>query len=154
MSKMDVKIEYWKNRLLDVSKRNRMINCPLPKEGARVSRMSLHISKPEYKDLWSIFSEADQNIEFPVPENEIDSKTPGHPEVQAIIEDAIVRIGKAGKAAGILSADEKLARRYIELGAAFVAVGVDTTVLMRGLQTLASKFKELPTLDSTAGGVY
>ncbi|MBC3489484.1 4-hydroxy-2-oxoheptanedioate aldolase [Pseudomonas taiwanensis] len=79
---------------------------------------------------------------------------PGHPEVQAIIEDAIVRIGKAGKAAGILSADEKLARRYIELGAAFVAVGVDTTVLMRGLQTLASKFKELPTLDSTAGGVY
>ena len=77
---------------------------------------------------------------------------PGHPEVQAIIEDAIVRIGKAGKAAGILSADEKLARRYIELGAAFVAVGVDTTVLMRGLQTLASKFKELPSLNSTAGG--
>lgn len=77
---------------------------------------------------------------------------PGHPEVQAIIEDAIVRIGQAGKAAGILSADEKLARRYIELGAAFVAVGVDTTVLMRGLQTLASKFKELPLLNSTAGG--
>ncbi|WP_079227410.1 4-hydroxy-2-oxoheptanedioate aldolase [Pseudomonas putida] len=79
---------------------------------------------------------------------------PGHPEVQAIIEDAIVRIGKAGKAAGILSADEKLARRYIELGAAFVAVGVDTTVLMRGLQTLAGKFKESIVTNTAGGGVY
>lgn len=79
---------------------------------------------------------------------------PGHPEVQAAIEDAIVRICKTGKAAGILSADEKLARRYIELGAAFVAVGVDTTVLMRGLQALASKFKDTPAFSSAGGGVY
>lgn len=78
---------------------------------------------------------------------------PGHPEVQAAIEDAIARIQKAGKAAGILSADQKLAKRYIELGAAFVAVGVDTTVLMRGLQTLAATFKDAPVLTST-GGVY
>jgi len=77
---------------------------------------------------------------------------PGHPDVQAAIEDAIARIRKAGKAAGILSADEKLARRYIELGAAFVAVGVDTTVLMRGLQSLASAFKGVP--KPAAGGVY
>ncbi|MBF8757179.1 4-hydroxy-2-oxoheptanedioate aldolase [Pseudomonas guariconensis] len=67
---------------------------------------------------------------------------PAHPEVQAAIEDAIVRIRDAGKAAGILSADQTLARRYIELGAAFVAVGVDTTVLMRGLQALMGSFKE------------
>ncbi|ANI60084.1 MULTISPECIES: 4-hydroxy-2-oxoheptanedioate aldolase [Pseudomonas] len=78
---------------------------------------------------------------------------PGHPEVQTAIEDAIVRIQKAGKAAGILSADETLARRYIELGAAFVAVGVDTTVLMRGLQTLAGKFKDAP-VPTSSGGVY
>ncbi|TDF80819.1 4-hydroxy-2-oxoheptanedioate aldolase [Pseudomonas sp. H9] len=78
---------------------------------------------------------------------------PGHPEVQAAIEDAIVRIQKAGKAAGILSADQTLARRYIELGARFVAVGVDTTVLMRGLQTLACAFKDAP-LPTTGGGVY
>ncbi|TFH79891.1 4-hydroxy-2-oxoheptanedioate aldolase [Pseudomonas kribbensis] len=77
---------------------------------------------------------------------------PGHPEVQSAIEDAIVRIQKAGKAAGILSADETLARRYIELGAAFVAVGVDTTVLMRGLQSLAGKFKEAVAVNT--GGVY
>lgn len=79
---------------------------------------------------------------------------PGHPDVQAAIEDAIVRIQRAGKAAGILSADETLARRYIELGAAFVAVGVDTTVLMRGLQTLAGKFKDTPLPGTAGGGVY
>ncbi|RWU21172.1 4-hydroxy-2-oxoheptanedioate aldolase [Pseudomonas alkylphenolica] len=79
---------------------------------------------------------------------------PGHPDVQAAIEDAIVRIHKAGKAAGILSADQALARRYIELGARFVAVGVDTTVLMRGLQGLASDFKDAPPPPTAGGGVY
>jgi 4-hydroxy-2-oxoheptanedioate aldolase len=79
---------------------------------------------------------------------------PGHPDVQAAIEDAIARIQKAGKAAGILSADEQLARRYIELGATFVAVGVDTTVLMRGLQSLAGKFKDAPAPSNAGGGVY
>ncbi|ERH60688.1 4-hydroxy-2-oxoheptanedioate aldolase [Pseudomonas simiae] len=78
---------------------------------------------------------------------------PGHPEVQVAIEDAIGRIVQSGKAAGILSADENLARRYIELGATFVAVGVDTTVLMRGLQALAGKFKSVPT-PTHAGSVY
>ena len=78
---------------------------------------------------------------------------PGHVDVQAAIEDAIKRIVQAGKAAGILSADEGLARRYIELGATFVAVGVDTTVLMRGLQALAGKFNGAPTANHT-GSVY
>ena len=78
---------------------------------------------------------------------------PGHPDVQAAIEDAIARIRQAGKAAGILSADEKLARRYIELGAGFVAVGVDTTVLMRGLQGLVGTFKGTASPVGT-GGVY
>jgi 4-hydroxy-2-oxoheptanedioate aldolase len=79
---------------------------------------------------------------------------PGHPDVQAAIEHAIARIRSAGKAAGILSADQNLARRYIELGAAFVAVGVDTTVLMRGLQSLAAAFKDAPAPTSTAGAIY
>ncbi|MGQ7815802.1 4-hydroxy-2-oxoheptanedioate aldolase [Metapseudomonas furukawaii] len=79
---------------------------------------------------------------------------PGHPDVQAAIADAIVRIRTAGKAAGILSADQKLARRYLELGAKFVAVGVDTTILMRALQTLSSTFKGEPTPTTSSGGVY
>jgi 4-hydroxy-2-oxoheptanedioate aldolase len=39
---------------------------------------------------------------------------------------------QAGKAPGILMANEQLAKRYLELGALFVAVGVDTTLLARG----------------------
>ncbi|WP_332777641.1 4-hydroxy-2-oxoheptanedioate aldolase [Polaromonas sp.] len=66
---------------------------------------------------------------------------PGHPEVQAAIEDAIQRIVKAGKAAGILTTDEAQARRYLELGATFVAVGLDTNLLVRATSTLAAKFK-------------
>ncbi|WP_407363724.1 4-hydroxy-2-oxoheptanedioate aldolase (plasmid) [Pseudomonas luteola] len=79
---------------------------------------------------------------------------PGHPDVQAVIEEAIVRIAKAGKAAGILSADQTLAQRYIDLGAVFVAVGVDTTVLMKGLQTLLGHFKHNTPKPTHGGGVY
>lgn len=69
---------------------------------------------------------------------------PGHPEVQAAIEDAIARIVRAGKAAGILATDDKLARRYLELGATFVAVGLDTQILARGTSALAAAFKGGP----------
>ena len=66
---------------------------------------------------------------------------PGHPEVQAAIEDALTRITRAGKAAGILTTDEALARRYLELGAMFVAVGLDNNLLARATSQLAAKFK-------------
>lgn len=65
---------------------------------------------------------------------------PQHPEVQAAIENAIVQIRAAGKAPGILMANEALAKRYLELGALFVAVGVDTTLLARGAEALAARF--------------
>lgn len=67
---------------------------------------------------------------------------PGHPDVQRVIESAIDAVRKAGKAVGILSADETLARRYLELGCTFVAVGVDTTLLARAADSLARKFKQ------------
>jgi len=66
---------------------------------------------------------------------------PAHIEVQQAIEDGIDRIRASGKAAGILIADEALARRYLLLGASFVAVGTDATILARGAETLARKFK-------------
>lgn len=65
-----------------------------------------------------------------------------HPEVQQAIEDAIRRIKACGKAPGILTADEKLARRYIELGTLFTAVGADVGLLARGADQLAAKFKD------------
>src|SRR3984957_12809998 len=67
---------------------------------------------------------------------------PGHPDVQQAIEDAIGRIRSAGRAAGILSTDETLTRRYLSLGCTFVAVGLDGNLLMRATQDLARKFKE------------
>lgn len=69
---------------------------------------------------------------------------PAHERVQSAIEHAIGRIRHAGKAAGILIADEALARRYLALGATFVAVGTDVTILARGAEALAAKFKSVP----------
>jgi 4-hydroxy-2-oxoheptanedioate aldolase len=64
-----------------------------------------------------------------------------HPEVQAAIEDGIARILKAGKAPGILTPDESLAQHYLSLGAVFVAVGLDTQILMKQTTALAARFK-------------
>jgi 4-hydroxy-2-oxoheptanedioate aldolase len=66
---------------------------------------------------------------------------PGHPEVQSAIADAIKRIRACGKAPGILTPDEKQARRYIELGTLFTAVGADLGILARGSEQLAARFK-------------
>ena len=65
--------------------------------------------------------------------------------MQAAIEDAIARVLKAGKAPGILTPDETLARRYLELGATFVAVGLDTNLLVRHTSALAARFKSTVT---------
>ena len=64
-----------------------------------------------------------------------------HPEAQAAIRDAGQRLGKAGKAAGILTGVEAEARRYIEWGYNFVAVGTDTNLLARTADALAKTFK-------------
>ena len=64
-----------------------------------------------------------------------------HVEVRSAIENGIARILAAGKAPGILATDESLARRYIELGARFVAVGVDATMLAHATRALAARFQ-------------
>ena len=65
---------------------------------------------------------------------------PDHPQVQAAIEQAIRTITASGKAAGTLTGDAGLARRYLELGAQFVAVGIDVTLLARATRQLARDF--------------
>ena len=75
-----------------------------------------------------------------------------HPEVQAAIEDAIARILKAGKAPGILTPDESLAQHYLSLGAVFVAVGLDTQILMKQTSALAARFKAEVTVAAPAKG--
>jgi 4-hydroxy-2-oxoheptanedioate aldolase len=66
---------------------------------------------------------------------------PGHPEVHRVIEDAIGRIKACGNVPGILTGDEALARRYIELGCLFTAVGADVSLLTRASEQLAGRFK-------------
>jgi len=64
-----------------------------------------------------------------------------HPDVQSAIEKAIKRIRACGKPAGILATDEPTARRYMEWGTTFTAVGLDAMVLARETEKLAAKFK-------------
>lgn len=68
---------------------------------------------------------------------------PSHPEVQMVIEEALKVIKAHGKAAGILYANEERAKDYIKMGYNFVAVGVDTSILVKSCQTLLGKFKAL-----------
>ena len=65
-----------------------------------------------------------------------------NPKVKPIIDDAIRRIRKAGKAPGILTPSEEDARRWLDCGALFVAVGADVGILARGAEALAAKFKK------------
>jgi 4-hydroxy-2-oxoheptanedioate aldolase len=67
---------------------------------------------------------------------------PGHPDVQATIDDAIRRIRAAGKAPGILYADKARADHYLSIGALFVAVGADTSLFVNALDTLATSYRE------------
>jgi 4-hydroxy-2-oxoheptanedioate aldolase len=66
---------------------------------------------------------------------------PQHPEMQKTLEDAVARLKKIGKPAGILTGNEEEARRYIGWGYTFVAVGADVGLLARGADMLAKKFK-------------
>ncbi|MFN3985509.1 MAG: 4-hydroxy-2-oxoheptanedioate aldolase [Rhodocyclaceae bacterium] len=65
---------------------------------------------------------------------------PAHPDVQAAIDDAIRRIVASGKAAGTLTGDPAQARHYLGLGARFVAVGLDVTLMMQALRSRAAEF--------------
>lgn len=66
----------------------------------------------------------------------------GHPEVRAAIEDAFLRIRKAGKAPGILAPAETDARHWLSLGCVVLAVGSDVGILARGSEELAAKFRK------------
>jgi 4-hydroxy-2-oxoheptanedioate aldolase len=66
---------------------------------------------------------------------------PQHPEMQKLLESAVMRLKAIGKPAGILTGNEDEARRYIAWGYTFVAVGADVGLLARGADALAKKFK-------------
>jgi 4-hydroxy-2-oxoheptanedioate aldolase len=64
-----------------------------------------------------------------------------HPEVVAAVEKAIEVIVKSGKAAGVNAFVESVARRYLAIGARFILVGADVSLLARGSEELAARYR-------------
>ena len=64
------------------------------------------------------------------------------PQVQQAILHGIAAVRSAGKAAGILTTDRTAARRYLDAGTQFVAVGVDTSLLATAARQLSAEFVE------------
>jgi 4-hydroxy-2-oxoheptanedioate aldolase len=65
----------------------------------------------------------------------------GNAAVVPLIEDAIRRIRKAGKAPGVLTSVESEVKRYIAAGCLFTAVGSDVGLLARGSEQLLAKYR-------------
>ena len=65
----------------------------------------------------------------------------GNPAVVPLIEEAMRRIRKSGRAAGVLTAVETEARRYMDAGCTFTAVGSDVGTLARGVEQLLAKYR-------------
>ena len=76
---------------------------------------------------------------------------PFAPEVQSAIEDAIARIKAHGKIIGVFMTNEDYARRYIELGATFVAIGADASLLTQAGKSLSARFAGDGVSDTKSG---
>ena len=63
-----------------------------------------------------------------------------HPDAVAVFADACARAKKAGKPIGILAPVEEDARRYLEMGFTYVAVGSDIGVLRNAAEQLRARF--------------
>ncbi len=77
---------------------------------------------------------------------------PWHPEMLAVHEDAFRRIQAAGKAVGILTLEEDRARRHVEMGATFIAVGVLRLPMIPVVLVLAPVGIGLAWREGCAGG--
>lgn len=68
---------------------------------------------------------------------------PGADDVQRAVDHALARIQSHGKAAGILTGDLALARRYLDLGVTFLAIGTDVTLFANATTRLLADFKAM-----------
>lgn len=64
-----------------------------------------------------------------------------HPEVQSAIKTAIDKITNADKAAGILSTEADMIEAYRDMGAVFIAIGVDTISLAESARSIAKQYQ-------------
>lgn len=65
---------------------------------------------------------------------------PFHPEMEKMHADLFARIRKAGKAVGILTLEEARAKKHVEMGATFIAVGTDSNLMVTATNGLRAKF--------------
>ena len=65
MTNIDAKLDIWKNRLLDLGKRNKLLNY------RDTRKTSLRITKPEIFNLWESFVVKEQPLKFPLWKEEI-----------------------------------------------------------------------------------
>lgn len=75
------------------------------------------------------------------------------PEVQDAIRQAIDATRSAGKACGILAPREEDARRYLQWGCQFVAVGIDISLLRQAAQANLARYRD-DAPAKPAGSVY
>lgn len=68
MVTIDEKIEIWKNKLLDLGKRNRLLNY------REVKRSSLRIEKPSIFELWKRFVVEEKPLQFPYYDDDEDNQ--------------------------------------------------------------------------------
>jgi 4-hydroxy-2-oxoheptanedioate aldolase len=64
-----------------------------------------------------------------------------HPEVQQAIERGVAIVRSAGKAPGILTTNQTLARHWLTEGCLFVAVGLDANLLFNAARQLRAQFQ-------------
>ena len=66
----------------------------------------------------------------------------GHAEVQAAMREIFACAGRHGRTIGILATVEADARRFLQQGARFVAVGSDQGLFRAATQALWDRFRE------------
>jgi 4-hydroxy-2-oxoheptanedioate aldolase len=67
---------------------------------------------------------------------------PEHPEVLESVEQAVRTVTALGKAACVNAFAEPVARRYLTAGARLAVVGADVTLLARGSEELAARYRQ------------
>lgn len=67
---------------------------------------------------------------------------PNHPEVQGAIATVFAAAKSAGKPSGILAPVQADARRYMSMGATFIAVGSDLGLFRAATQALRDKYQD------------
>lgn len=71
------------------------------------------------------------------------------PELAKITGEALNRIRAAGKPCGILSRDDRLVQQYLDGGASFLAVGIDSFTLAKSAGDIAREWKSRLSTSAT-----